>query len=355
MSIAELISVIGHRIAVAAERDARLLGHLLVAPGSALSLPAVASALMLATSIVVLRRRPGKRWPRWRVWRRALFPRRLFRSASTRADIGFFLLNTLAGGGGVVVAMLAASQVGSWVRRGLTLALGASPEVSLPGPATAAIATAALFLAYEIAYWIDHYISHRVPFFWAFHKPHHTAEVLTPLTNFRVHPIETLKFGNIIALIVGSACGGLVWLFGGDHQYLIGDTNLLLVMFLFTLIHLQHSHFWIAATGVWGRILMSPAHHQIHHSDKPDHFDRNFGSCLAVWDWLAGTLYVPSAKRERLNFGVGATIERPQSVTGTLITPFVEAFETFSPSFGRATYSRSAGERTSAVDPFPSP
>lgn len=338
MSIADLISVVVQRIAFVAERDVKFLGELLVSPGSNFSAPALASALLLATAIVALRRRPGKRWPRWRVWLRALFPRRLFRSASTRADVGFFLLNTLAGAGGVAGAILAANQVGRWVWRGLTHALGASPEVALPGPATTVISTAALFLAYEIAYWTDHYISHKVPFFWAFHKPHHTAEVLTPLTNFRVHPIESLKFGNIVALVVGSAGGGLAWLFGdGPHQYLIKGANLLSVVFLFTLAHLQHSHFWIATTGLWGRILLSPAHHQIHHSDSPAHFDRNFGSCLAVWDWLAGTLYVPTARRERLNFGVGATIERPQSVTGTLITPFIEAGRTLRPKAPRTS------------------
>ena len=332
MSLAEMISLVAHRVAFVAERDVRLHGQTLVSPGSTLSLQSVGCAVLIGAAIIALRRRPGKPWPRWRVWLRALFPRRLFRSTSTRADFGFFLLNTVAGGGGVAVAILAASQVAIWTQRGLTHALGASPQLVLPGPATSVIATAALFLAYEIAYWIDHYISHKVPFFWAFHKPHHTAEVLTPLTNFRVHPIESLKFGNIAAIIVGGAGGAVAWLFGGaEHQVLINETNLLTVIFLFTVQHLQHTHFWIATTGVWGRILVSPAHHQIHHSDNPAHFNRNFGSCLAVWDWLAGTLYVPAARRERLHFGVGATIDRPQSITGTLITPFVEAIQSVRP------------------------
>jgi sterol desaturase/sphingolipid hydroxylase (fatty acid hydroxylase superfamily) len=340
MLFAELISGVAHRIAFVAERDVKSIGHILVAPGSTLSLPAVASAIMLATAIVALRRQPGKRWPRWRVWLRALFPRHLFRSVSSRVDGGFFLLNTIGGGGGVIVAILAASQVGRWVQGALSHALGASPEIALPAPAIGVIATVALFLAYEIAYWTDHMISHKVPFFWAFHKVHHTAEVLTPLTNFRVHPIESLKFGNVVALIVGSVGGGLAWLFGGgEHQYLINDTNLLMVVFLFTLSHLQHSHFWIATTGVWGRIVMSPAHHQIHHSSDPAHFNRNFGSSLAVWDWLAGALYIPTARRERLIFGVGVVVERPQSVTGVLITPFIEAIRTIWPrtSDGRVT------------------
>jgi len=282
MSAAELIAVLAQRLAVVAERDVRHLANILLTPGSTIALPGVATALLLACAIVALRRRPGKRWPRWRVWLRAVFPRRLFRAPSTRADAGFFLLNTLAAGGGVAFVILAASQVSRWVEDGLVQGLGPSPQVALPGPAATAISTVLLFLAYEIAYWIDHYISHKVPFFWAFHKPHHTAEVLTPLTNFRVHPIESLKFGNIVALFTGATGGALAWLFGGPHAWLINGVNLLTVVFLFTLTHLQHSHFWIATTGAWGRILMSPAHHQVHHSDNPAHFDRNFGSALAI-------------------------------------------------------------------------
>jgi sterol desaturase/sphingolipid hydroxylase (fatty acid hydroxylase superfamily) len=40
---------------------------------------------------------------------------------------------------------------------------------------------------------------------------------------------------------------------------------------------------WIAFTGVAGRILQSPAHHQLHHSANPAHFDRNLGFALAFW------------------------------------------------------------------------
>jgi sterol desaturase/sphingolipid hydroxylase (fatty acid hydroxylase superfamily) len=29
---------------------------------------------------------------------------------------------------------------------------------------------------------------------------HHSAEVLTPLTSFRIHPLDTFMFGNILAV-----------------------------------------------------------------------------------------------------------------------------------------------------------
>ena len=54
--------------------------------------------------------------------------------------------------------------------------------------------TVTLFLAYELGYWLNHYVPHRVPFLWEFHKVHHSATVLTPLTNFRVHPVYMCIF-----------------------------------------------------------------------------------------------------------------------------------------------------------------
>ena len=77
------------------------------------------------------------------------------------------------------------------------------------------------------------------------------------------------------------------------------------MMFLLTYGHLRHSHMWIAFTGLAGRILQSPAHHQIHHSTNPAHFDKNLGFALAVWDWAFGTLAIPARTREPIVFGVG--------------------------------------------------
>jgi sterol desaturase/sphingolipid hydroxylase (fatty acid hydroxylase superfamily) len=314
------------------QREGAYVLGLLFNPGSQISLPSLLSALAIAVLAASLRRK-GKRIPRIRVWLRAIFPRRIVRADSTKADFGFLLLNIFAIGGLIGWAMLAAGQVGEAVKHGLTATFGAPAATSLPGPVVATVATLALFLAYEVAYWLDHYTSHKIPFFWAFHKAHHTAEVLTPLTSFRVHPIDTLKFGNISAVIIGAMSGLLAWGFGGQATgYTINGTNLVLIAFIFTLAHLQHSHVWIASTGMWSRILLSPAHHQIHHSDNPIHFDRNFGSALAVWDWMFGTLHAPKAQRENIVFGVGCPVDRPHSVTGTLITPFIEAVGSLKPA-----------------------
>jgi sterol desaturase/sphingolipid hydroxylase (fatty acid hydroxylase superfamily) len=186
----------------------------------------------------------------------------------------------------------------------LTITFGALAPTSHDLAARATI-TLALFFAYELGYFTDHYLMHKVPALWELHKVHHTANVLTPLTVFRVHPLESVLFGNILAVTLGVTNGIANYLFGKPVTFFsIDDANIILVLFVHVYVHLQHTHLWIAFTGLAGRVFLSPAHHQIHHSNNPVHFDKNLGSCLAVWDWLFGTLYVPAKEPEPIAFGV---------------------------------------------------
>jgi sterol desaturase/sphingolipid hydroxylase (fatty acid hydroxylase superfamily) len=91
--------------------------------------------------------------------------------------------------------------------------------------------------------------------------------------------------------------------------------------FLVTYGHLRHSHMWIAFTGLAGRILQSPAHHQLHHSANPVHFDRNLGFALAVWDWVFGTLVIPPSAREPIVFGVGGEAPPFPSALAAFVVP----------------------------------
>jgi len=301
------------------------ISTLLVSPGSSFSLASLVSALSVAIAFLVLRRPPRKKRVNYRVLFRALFPRWL-RRASFKADVRFLLLNVFAFGlllGWTVVSLQLVSATVAGV---LASMFGVRATAPMNDFTSRSIATLCLFLAYELAYWIDHYLSHRIPLLWEFHKVHHTAEVLSPLTNFRMHPIDSVIFSNIVSIFVGTTAGVLNYLHCGS-PFLIDGENVILLAFFFVTIHLQHSHVWIATTGVLGRVILSPAHHQIHHSDNPLHFDKNFGAALSLWDWLFGTLYVPSARREKLNFGIGVRAPTHHTAVGSLLVPFALAWK----------------------------
>jgi sterol desaturase/sphingolipid hydroxylase (fatty acid hydroxylase superfamily) len=256
---------------------------------------------------------------------RAVFPQRFF-GASSRADVLMLLFNLYLMGMLFSWAFWSQHTIAGLTNGTLQTWFGAlSPTTWSPWLA-GSLLTLALFLAFEFGYWLDHYLSHRIPFLWEFHKVHHAAEVLTPLTNFRVHPMDSVVFYNIAALTVGLTEGLVTYLFGSTSTpFTLWNSNVLIVLGAFLVQQLQHTHFWIPFTGIWGKIFLSPAHHQIHHSLNPAHYDKNMGGTLSLFDWLFGTLHMPSKKREKLTFGVDDTTAKSHTAEGLLVTPVIDA------------------------------
>lgn len=238
--------------------------------------------------------------------------------------MGFFVLNALFMGtliGSTFVSFPFAEHAFS---RLLTALFGPASAAPAASNAAAALETAILYLAFELAYYIDHYTSHRFDVFWEIHRVHHTAEVLTPLTVFRVHPLEEIKYHHIqVAVLALTAAILGRWL--PEVQWTLNGTNVLIVVVYLSLTHLQHSHLWLPTTGLLGRIVASPAHHQMHHSDDPAYARCNLGWSLALFDWLFGTLCVPTRENSRPRFGTGTGPADNHSIRGALLTPIVRA------------------------------
>jgi sterol desaturase/sphingolipid hydroxylase (fatty acid hydroxylase superfamily) len=301
------------------------LGHLLLAPGSLFSLWSLLAALLISAVFLLARKRM-----RPRLLLRALLPQKLWRSRSGRLDIGLFLMNSFVTGALIGWAILSYGWISHTSFEAARLAFGHSALPVLPSWARAALLTLVLFLAYDFGYWLDHYTAHKIPLRWEFHRVHHTAEVLSPFTAYRVHPVDTLLFANIIAIVTGVADGLTRFGLGAPARELAVDgTNIALLAFVFTTVHLQHSHIDIRFTGWLGRVLFSPAHHHIHHSSKASHYDANLGSCLAVWDHVFGTLILPTKAERPGKYGAeaanGGMPEDPHSIYGSLIAPFRRA------------------------------
>ena len=302
---------------------------LLFSPESHFSVWSLLSAFGIALAFLLARfRRPI----RFRVVIRALLPQKLVAGRSARTDWWFLVLNGALGPMVFGWAILSHGWIADGVHAALDARFGVQPAMLLPQLAIGMMMSGALFVAYEFGYWFDHWLCHRVPALWEFHKVHHSAETLSPVTNFRVHPVDTVLFYNIVALVTGTTSGAFQWMLGGAaHPLTVGSVNVLMIGFVFLLLHLQHSQLWIALPGRLGRWILSPAHHQLHHSSDPAHFNSNYGNGLAVWDRLFGTLRLPSAQRQRLRFGTPELTYDPHAVHGALVMPFVDAFRSTRP------------------------
>jgi fatty acid hydroxylase family protein len=104
-------------------------------------------------------------------------------------------------------------------------------------------------------------------------------------------------------------------------SFTLFDQNVLMLLYIYLTAQLQHSEIWIPFTGFWGRMFISPARHQLHHSADPAHFNCNMGASLAIWDWLAGSSRMPSVEPPGLAFGVSGLRHGPHGVMGLVIGP----------------------------------
>ena len=257
------------------------------------------------------------------------FSRRLWWHRSARADYRFYLINA------VVFALLVAPFVvwGAWaadqVRAGLVALFGPGPggsATALGGWPVKLAFTLAFFVAYDLGRWLAHTLLHDVPPLWEFHKVHHSAEVLTPFTAFRVHPVDLAVTASVPLLTTAPVTAVFLYLFPqAIGAYTFFSVNL--VIGLTGLIaNLKHWQVWFTygpLDGWW----ISPAHHQIHHSADPRHWGKNRGFELGCWDRWYGSLWIPAKQREvhAMGLGDGTDDGRWHSVWRLYAWPFAGA------------------------------
>ena len=220
---------------------------------------------------------------------------------STRLDYGLFALNNFLKvvmfapvlGGQVAVSLV--------VTKFLHFNIAESHLFVWPPIAITVAFTIVAFLFDDFMRFVVHWLMHRVPILWHFHRLHHTATTLTPFTVHRTHPVESFINSSRAVLSLGLVSGVFVWLFGHGLQVwdILGVNALGFVMTLAGS-NLRHSHIPLHF-GVAESLLISPAQHQLHHS--VDHTHPNLGSFLSWWDRLCGSWMAGSEARD-LRFGL---------------------------------------------------
>lgn len=132
-----------------------------------------------------------------------------------------------------------------------------------------------------------HRLSHEIDFLWQIHKFHHGSTNFIVLTGNRVHPVEHVLQKTFVTL-------PLVLLGISIDMYIV-----VIIVILFV-DKLQHSMLpW--NYGILGKYLIySPIGHRIHHSELPEHWDKNYGDIFVIWDRLFGSYYKGSLINEKV-------------------------------------------------------
>ena len=277
--------------------------------------------------VVVARTRRSGAQLKFAAFARFIFDRRVWLHRSSLVDYKLFALNTVLMASVFGIFVLGSEFWQVHAAHGLAALFGPPPASASPGWGVFALTMALQILALDFGYWLAHLTFHRVGFLWEFHKVHHSAQVMTPATEMRQHPVELLFFPPFYGLTSGLTYAVMVQIFGAEAQQLgIQGQTLLLALHLATFHHLRHSHVNMPFTGVWGRLFHSPAHHRIHHSADPRHFDRNLGYLFSIWDWMAGTLIMPR-KGERITIGLGQEGATHDSLRAVMWLPVRRTWE----------------------------
>ena len=147
------------------------------------------------------------------------------------------------------------------------------------------------FVLLDFVQWFTHVLLHKIPFFWQFHKVHHSVKEMGFAAHLRYHWMENILYKPFKTIAI--------MLLGGFEQ-----TQAFMVHFVaITIGHLNHANLALD----WGPLkylLNNPVMHLYHHAKSlpKGRFGVNFGISLSVWDYLFNTSYVPK-KNPHLTLG----------------------------------------------------
>ena len=184
--------------------------------------------------------------------------------------------------------------------------------------------TICIILFKDFTSYLTHLAFHRIPALWEFHKTHHSATVLNPFTQYRIHPVE-LIINNFAQNILSFGIVTGIFDYLSRHaitEFEFYGVNVLSFAFLTFGANLRHSHVPLKYFHALEKILISPFQHQIHHSKNPAHYNKNLGAKLAIWDYLFGTLK-RSKGVAQLEFGLDEDAQKSfNTFNGNLFSPF---------------------------------
>jgi sterol desaturase/sphingolipid hydroxylase (fatty acid hydroxylase superfamily) len=131
------------------------------------------------------------------------------------------------------------------------------------------------FIALDFSgYWV-HRLSHEINFFWNKHAIHHSSEDFNLACALR-QPISSFVSLFTIFLLPAALLGvpaPVIAVVAPLHLF---------AQFWY---HTQH----IGRMGFLEHIIVTPAHHRVHHALNREYMDKNHGQIFIIWDKLFGT------------------------------------------------------------------
>jgi len=137
------------------------------------------------------------------------------------------------------------------------------------------------FVGFDFAYYWRHRWAHEINFLWNRHLIHHSSEEFNLSAGMR-QPISgfvELYFFLYIPIAILGVPTAVVAVIAPLHRF---------------------AQFWyhtrlIKRMGILENIIVTPAHHRVHHAINAEYIDKNYSAIFIVWDKLFGTFQEETA------------------------------------------------------------
>lgn len=181
-----------------------------------------------------------------------------------------------------------------------------------PLPDWIRILATVVFLDFILYVW--HLLNHEMPFFWRFHRVHHSDLNMDVSTATRFH-LGELAISAVIKI-------GLVFFLGAD---LVGVTLFEILVVLTA--QFQHSSLKVPDwfERLYWILFVPPSMHRIHHSVIINERNTNYGTIFSLWDRALET-FLSRVDQKGIRIGLGA-YQKPELLNfhQLLIMPFTQA------------------------------
>lgn len=178
-------------------------------------------------------------------------------------------------------------------------------------------ALGAIFL-FDAWSYIWHRMNHEIPFFWRFHRVHHSDPNMDVTTANRFH-IGEIFFSSLFRIPLIALLGIYLW------ELVLYET------LMFTVVQFHHSNIGIPEKidRIIRAVIVSPNMHRVHHSRWQPETDSNYSSLFSFWDRIAKT-FRHNPHPESIKLGLDEfDREDDQTVKGMLRTPIGKPQEPF--------------------------
>jgi len=138
-------------------------------------------------------------------------------------------------------------------------------------------------VTHDLYIYLFHRLQHHSPLLWRIHEAHHSVKDVDWVAGGRSHSLEilinqTIEFAPI-------------YLLGAAPVVLVIKATIDAIWGMWI-----HSNIGVK-TGALQYVINGPEMHRWHHAIENDENVRNFGTKLAIWDWIFGTAFLPRDRK----------------------------------------------------------